>query len=104
MDCALERVEQGYTYAEAADGTPVAESPLRALYDDGRDLQFYAEVEDQRTQAAAQELAPLGEPDIPTTQTVLNGNFVRSFGVRFVVTGSRSRARISTRCRPSRYY
>ncbi|MFC7078210.1 recombinase family protein [Haloarcula halophila] len=62
---ALERVEQGYTYAEAADGTPVAESTLRALEDDRRDLYFYAEAEDERLQAAAQELEPLGKPDIP---------------------------------------
>jgi DNA invertase Pin-like site-specific DNA recombinase len=62
---ALERVEQGYTYAEAADGTPVAESTLRALYDDRRDLYFYAEAEDERLQAAAQELEPLEKPDIP---------------------------------------
>ncbi|RLM91116.1 recombinase family protein [Haloarcula sp. Atlit-7R] len=62
---ALERVEQGYTYAEAADGTPVAESTLRALYDDRRDLYFYAEAEDERLKAAAQELEPLEKPDIP---------------------------------------
>ena len=62
---ALERTEQGYTYAEAADGTPVAESTLRALRDDRRDLYFYAEVEDERIQAVAQELAPLEDPGIP---------------------------------------
>ncbi|WP_254280712.1 recombinase family protein [Haloarcula marina] len=62
---ALERVEQGHTYAEAADGTPVAESTLRALYDDRCDLYFYAEAEDERLQAAAQELEPLEKPDIP---------------------------------------
>jgi DNA invertase Pin-like site-specific DNA recombinase len=62
---ALEHVEQGYTYAEAADGTPVAESTLRALYDDRRDLYFYAEAEDERLQTAAQELEPLVKPDIP---------------------------------------
>ncbi|WP_262174599.1 recombinase family protein [Haloarcula laminariae] len=62
---ALERVGQGYTYAEAADGTPVAESTLRALYDDRRDLYFYAEAEDERLKAAAQELEPLEEPNIP---------------------------------------
>ena len=62
---ALERVEQGYTYAEAADGTPVAESTLRALYSDRRELYFHAEAEDERLQAAAQELEPLEEPDIP---------------------------------------
>ena len=62
---ALERVEQGYTYAEAADGTPIAESTLRALYDERRDLYFYAEAEDERLQTAAQEIEPLEEPDIP---------------------------------------
>ncbi|MFC7029288.1 recombinase family protein [Halomicroarcula sp. GCM10025324] len=61
----LERVEQGYTYAEAADGTPVAESTLRALHNDRRDLYFYAEAEDERLQAAAEELEPLETPDIP---------------------------------------
>ncbi|MDS0261917.1 recombinase family protein [Haloarcula sp. S1CR25-12] len=62
---ALERIEQGYTYAEAADGTPVAESTLRALHDDRRDLYFYAAAADERLQAAAQELEPLEKPDIP---------------------------------------
>jgi len=62
---ALERVEQGYTYAEAADGTPVAESTLRTLYDNRRGLYFYAEAKDERLQAAAQELEPLEKPDIP---------------------------------------
>ena len=62
---ALERIEQGYTYAEAAAGTPVAESTLRALYDDRRDLYFYAEAEDERLRAAARELEPLEKPDIP---------------------------------------
>jgi len=67
---ALERVGQGYTYAEAADGTPVAESTLRALYDDRRDLYFYAEAEDERLQVAAEELEPLEEPDIPNDTTL----------------------------------
>ncbi len=53
------------TYAEAADGTPVSESTLRALYIDRRDLYFYAEAEDERLQSAAQELEPLEKPDIP---------------------------------------
>jgi len=61
---ALERVEQGYTYAEAADGTPVAESTLRALYDDRRDLYFYAEAEDERLQAAVEKLEPLEKPEL----------------------------------------
>jgi DNA invertase Pin-like site-specific DNA recombinase len=63
---ALERVERGYTYAEAADGTPVAESTLRNLHDERRDLYFYAEAADNRLQAAVQELEPLPEPDVPT--------------------------------------
>ena len=67
---ALERVEQGSTYAEAADGTPIAESTLRALYDDRRDLYFYAEAEDERLQAAAQELEPLEKPDIPDDRSL----------------------------------
>ena len=67
---ALERIDQGYTYAEAADGTPVAESTLRALYDDRRDLYFYAEAEDERLQAAAQELQPLEKPDIPDDRSL----------------------------------
>ncbi|MBX0324795.1 recombinase family protein [Halomicroarcula sp. F13] len=62
---ALERIEQGYTYADAADGTRVAESTLRVLYDDRRDLYFYAEAEDERLQAAAEELEALEKPDIP---------------------------------------
>jgi len=66
----LERVKQGYTYAEAADGTPVAESTLRALYDDRRELYFYAEAEDERLQAAAEELEPLEKPDIPADTTL----------------------------------
>jgi len=65
MRRALERVAQGYIFADAADGTPVAESTLRALYNDRRDLYFYGEAEDQRLQAAAQELEPLRKPDIP---------------------------------------
>jgi DNA invertase Pin-like site-specific DNA recombinase len=67
---ALERIEQGYTYAEAADGTPVAESTLRALYDDRRGLYFYAEAKDERLQAAAQELEPLEKPDIPNATSL----------------------------------
>jgi DNA invertase Pin-like site-specific DNA recombinase len=74
---ALERVEQGSTYAEAADGTPVAESTLRTLYDNRRDLYFYAEAEDDRLQAAAQELEPLEEPDI-STDTSLPEQNIRS--------------------------
>jgi len=38
---------------------------LRALYDDRRDLYFYAEAEDERLRAAARELEPLEKPDIP---------------------------------------
>ena len=63
---ALERAEQGYTYPEAADGTPVAESTLRTLYDNRRELYFYGEADDDRLQAAAQQLEPLEEPDIPS--------------------------------------
>jgi DNA invertase Pin-like site-specific DNA recombinase len=62
---ALERVEQGYTYAEAADGTAIAESTLRALHNDRRALYFHAEADDDRLQAAAEELEPLEEPDNP---------------------------------------
>ncbi|RLM41474.1 resolvase [Haloarcula sp. Atlit-47R] len=67
---ALERVEQGYTYAEAADGTPVAESTLRSLHNDRRDLYFYGEATDDRLQAAVQQLEPLEEPDIPSETTI----------------------------------
>jgi len=67
---ALERVGQGYTYTEAADGTPVAESTLRALYDNRRSLYFYAEAKDERLQAAAQDLEPLEEPDISTETSI----------------------------------
>ena len=74
---ALERVEQGHTYAEAADGTPVAESTLRALYDDRRDLYFYAEAADERLQAAAKELEPLNKPDI-RNDTSLPENDIRA--------------------------
>ena len=63
---ALERVEKGDTYAEAADGTPIAESTLRNLHDERRDLYFYAEAADERLQAAAQELEPLEEPNVST--------------------------------------
>lgn len=62
---ALERVEQGYTYAEAADGTPVAKSTLRNLHDKRRGLYFHAEAEDDRLQVAVQELEPLEEPEVP---------------------------------------
>jgi len=67
---ALERVEQGYTYAEAADGTPVAESTLRALHDDRRGLYFYAGAADERLQTAARELEPLEKPDIPNDSSL----------------------------------
>ena len=43
---------------------------MRALYDDRRDLYFYAEAEDERLQAAAKELEPLEEPDIPGDTTL----------------------------------
>jgi len=74
---ALERVEQSYTYAEAAEGTSIAESTLRALYDNRLDLYFYAEAEDERLQAAAQELEPLDEPDIPA-DTILPEQEIRT--------------------------
>jgi len=62
---ALERIEQGYTYADAADGIPVAESTLRALYENRSDLYFYTEAEDERLQAATKPLEQLENPDIP---------------------------------------
>jgi DNA invertase Pin-like site-specific DNA recombinase len=62
---ALERVEQGDSYSEAASGTPVAESTLRTLHDQRRELYFHAEATDERLQAAVQELKPLEEPTVP---------------------------------------
>jgi hypothetical protein len=56
--------------AEAADGTPVAESTLRSLHDDRRDLYFYVGATDDRLQAAVQQLKPLEEPDIPSETTI----------------------------------
>jgi DNA invertase Pin-like site-specific DNA recombinase len=61
---ALERVEQGDTYDEAATGAPVAESTLRTLHDQRRNLYFYADAADERLQAAVQELEPLEEPAV----------------------------------------
>jgi DNA invertase Pin-like site-specific DNA recombinase len=63
---ALERVERDSTYAEAADGIPIAESTLRNLHDDRRNLYFHAEAEDGRLQAAVEELEPLPELEVPT--------------------------------------
>jgi len=42
---------------------------LRALYDDRRDLYFYAKTEDERLQAAVQE-EPFEEPDTPADTTL----------------------------------
>jgi len=58
---------------------------LRALYDDRRDLYFYAEAEDKRLQAAARELEPLEEPDIPVDISSLCRKFVLSSAMRSVV-------------------
>jgi DNA invertase Pin-like site-specific DNA recombinase len=67
---ALERVERGYTYTEAAEGTPIAESTLRNLHDQRRDLYFYGNADDDRLLAAVDDIKPLDEPDIPEEDTI----------------------------------
>ena len=58
---ALERVKRGYTYAEAADSTPIAESTLRNLHDEWRDLYFYGDADDDRISSTAEALIDVVE-------------------------------------------
>jgi len=48
----------------------VAESTLRSLHNDRRELYFYGEATDDRLQAAVQQLKPLEEPDILSETTL----------------------------------
>jgi len=67
---ALERCESGEPVAAVADDLGMPESSLRyILYDDERlGMYFYAESEDDRKQAALDEIRPIDNPAIDETE------------------------------------
>lgn len=56
---AVARVDRGEAYADVADDTGVAESTLRSLEADRRDLYLAAEADDDRVDAALDDIRPL---------------------------------------------
>jgi len=63
---ALERCESGEAVAAVADDLGIAESSLRYILDDDERLRmyFYAESNDDRKDAALDEIRPLDEPSV----------------------------------------
>lgn len=56
---AIARVDRGETFATVADDTGIAESTLRSLHQDRRDLYLGAEAEDERIDEALTDVRPL---------------------------------------------
>lgn len=66
---AIARVERGDSFATVADDTGIAESTLRSLHQDRRDLYLAGEAEDERVDDALTNIRPLndtrsGRPDL----------------------------------------
>ncbi|MBP1987227.1 recombinase family protein [Halolamina salifodinae] len=61
---ALERIGSGEPISEVSDDTGIANSTLRHLRDDRRDLYFYGEADDDRVDEALDEVRPLSDPDV----------------------------------------
>lgn len=55
----LSRVERGETYANVAEDTGIPESTLRSLADDRRDLYLRGEADDDRLDAALEDVRPI---------------------------------------------
>ncbi|MDB9250409.1 hypothetical protein PN419_15600 [Halorubrum ezzemoulense] len=56
---ALARVDRGDSFATVADDTGIAESTLRSLHQDRRDLYLAGEAEDERINDALTDIRPL---------------------------------------------
>ncbi len=56
---ALARVDRGESFATIADDTGIAESTLRSLHQDRRDLYLGGEAEDERVDNALTDVRPL---------------------------------------------
>lgn len=56
---ALARAERGETYADVAEDTGIPESTLRSLADGRRDLYFSGEADDNRIDAALEDVRPI---------------------------------------------
>ena len=59
---AMERVAGGESNASVADDAGVAASTLRELYNDRPDLYLRGETDDDRVDAALEDIRPLGDP------------------------------------------
>lgn len=59
---AVERVAAGEARTDVAEDTGIAASTLKNCYNNRADLYLYAEAEDDRVDAALEEIRPLGEP------------------------------------------
>lgn len=61
----LERVARGDAYSDVAEDIGVPGSTLRRLHEDRRDLYLYGEANDERVDAAVEDVRPLDDPSVP---------------------------------------
>jgi len=65
---AIERIAAGEQRSAVADDVGLAESTLKTAYTERTDLYLYGDAEDERVEAAINEIEPLPEPEaIPVT-------------------------------------
>jgi len=68
LRAAIERVATGEHRASVAEDIGIAESTLKTAYNERTDLYLYGDAEDERVEAAIDEIDPLPDPEaIPVT-------------------------------------
>jgi hypothetical protein len=64
----IERIAAGDDRSSVAADIGVAPSTLKTSYDERADLYLYGDADDERIEAAVEEIQPLGEPEaVPVT-------------------------------------
>ncbi|SNR36374.1 recombinase family protein [Halorubrum vacuolatum] len=74
---ALSGIERGKTYADVAKDTGIPESTLRSLTNERRDLYLLGEANDDRVDAALEDVRPIDKKKLPSDDANLNERITR---------------------------